>query len=81
VYDILNGLRAGMSAAPLMAAARVAAGVTSLTCQERSFAYRGLRASPKVAFLPAAMEPALFRGLSLLAALHQSMVLVRARTG
>ena len=28
----MNGLRAGMSAAPLMAAARVAAGVTSLTC-------------------------------------------------
>ena len=29
----MNGLRAGMFAAPLMAAARVAAGVTSLTCQ------------------------------------------------
>jgi hypothetical protein len=27
----MNGLRAGMSAAPLMAAARVAAGVTSVT--------------------------------------------------
>ena len=32
----MNGLRAGMSAAPLMAAARVAAGVTSLTCQKRA---------------------------------------------
>jgi hypothetical protein len=32
----MNGLRAGMSAAPLMAAARVAAGVTSLTCQNRT---------------------------------------------
>jgi hypothetical protein len=32
----MNGLRAGMSAAPLMAAARVAAGVTSLTCQIRT---------------------------------------------
>ena len=30
----MNGLRAGMSAPPLMAAARVAAGDTSLTCQE-----------------------------------------------
>jgi hypothetical protein len=30
----MNGLRAGMSAPPLMAAARVAAGVTSLTCQQ-----------------------------------------------
>jgi hypothetical protein len=29
----MNGRRAGMSAAPLMTAARVAAGVTSLTCQ------------------------------------------------
>ena len=37
MYDILNGLRAGMSAAPLMAAARVAAGVTSLTCHDRTF--------------------------------------------
>jgi hypothetical protein len=35
----MNGLRAGMSAAPLMAAARVAAGVTSLTCHKRSSAY------------------------------------------
>ena len=33
----MNGLRAGMSAPPLMAAARVAAGVTSLTCQEPTF--------------------------------------------
>src|SRR5258708_16789317 len=33
----MNGLRAGMSAPPLMAAARVAAGVTSLTCQEPRF--------------------------------------------
>jgi Transposase DDE domain group 1 len=33
----MNGLRAGMSAPPLMAAARVAAGVTSLTCQEPMF--------------------------------------------
>src|SRR5271156_1863870 len=33
----MNGLRAGMSAAPLMAAARVAAGVTSLTCHIRTF--------------------------------------------
>ena len=32
----MHGLRAGMSAAPLMTAARVAAGVTSLTCQERT---------------------------------------------
>src|ERR1700739_3761525 len=31
----MNGLRAGRSAAPLMAAAREAAGVTSLTCQKR----------------------------------------------
>ena len=30
-------LRAGMAAPPLMAAARVAAGVTSLTCQEPTF--------------------------------------------
>jgi len=29
----MNGLPAGISAPPLMAAARVAAGVTSLTCQ------------------------------------------------
>jgi hypothetical protein len=34
----MNGLRAGISAAPLMAAARVAAGVTSLTCQFRTLA-------------------------------------------
>jgi len=34
----MNGLRAGMSAAPLMAAARVAAGVTSRTCQQETFA-------------------------------------------
>src|SRR6267143_1153643 len=33
----MNGLRAGMAAPPLMAAARVAAGVTSLTCQEPTF--------------------------------------------
>jgi hypothetical protein len=33
----MNGLRAGMSAPSLMAAARVAAGVTSLTCQEPTF--------------------------------------------
>jgi hypothetical protein len=33
----MNGLRAGMSAPPLMAAARVAAGVTSLTRQEPTF--------------------------------------------
>ena len=33
----MNGLRACMSAPPLMAAARVAAGVTSLTCQEPTF--------------------------------------------
>jgi hypothetical protein len=33
----MNGLRAGMSAAPLMTAARVAAGVTSLTCQKATF--------------------------------------------
>ena len=33
----MNGLRAGMSAALLMAAARVAAGVTSLTCHNRTF--------------------------------------------
>jgi hypothetical protein len=32
----MNGLRAGMSAAPLMAAARMAAGVTSLPCQKRA---------------------------------------------
>jgi hypothetical protein len=31
----MNGVRAGMSAPPLMAAARVAAGVTSLTCHNR----------------------------------------------
>jgi hypothetical protein len=30
----MNGLRAGRSAAPLMAVARVVAGVTSLTCQK-----------------------------------------------
>jgi hypothetical protein len=30
----MNGLRAGMSAVPLIAAARVAAGVTSLTCHQ-----------------------------------------------
>jgi hypothetical protein len=35
----MNGLRAGTSAAPLMAAARVAAGVTSLTCQFRTSVY------------------------------------------
>src|SRR5208282_1474239 len=33
----MNGLRAGIFAPPLMAAARVAAGVTSLTCQEPTF--------------------------------------------
>jgi hypothetical protein len=33
----MNGVRAGMSAPPLMAAARVAAGVTSLTCQKATF--------------------------------------------
>jgi hypothetical protein len=33
----MNGLRAGMAAPPLMAAARVAARVTSLTCQEPTF--------------------------------------------
>jgi hypothetical protein len=33
----MNALRAGMAAPPLMAAARVAAGVTSLTCQEPTF--------------------------------------------
>jgi hypothetical protein len=33
----MNGLRAGMSAPPVIAAARVAAGVTSLTCQEPTF--------------------------------------------
>jgi hypothetical protein len=33
----MDGLRAGMAAPPLMAAARVAAGVTSLTCQEPTF--------------------------------------------
>jgi hypothetical protein len=33
----MNGLRAGMAAPPLMATARVAAGVTSLTCQEPTF--------------------------------------------
>jgi hypothetical protein len=33
----MNGLCPGMSAARLMAAARVAAGVTSLTCQIRTF--------------------------------------------
>ena len=33
----MNGLRAGMSAPPLMAAARVAAGVKFLTCQEATF--------------------------------------------
>jgi hypothetical protein len=33
----VNGLHAGMSAPPLMAAARVAAGVTSLTRQEPTF--------------------------------------------
>jgi hypothetical protein len=32
----MNALHAGMSAAPLMTAARVAAGVTSLTCQKRA---------------------------------------------
>jgi hypothetical protein len=31
----MNGLRAGMSAPPLMAAARVAAGITSLTVESR----------------------------------------------
>ena len=31
----MNGLRAGMSAAPSITAARVAAGVTPLTCQKR----------------------------------------------
>jgi hypothetical protein len=45
----MNGLHAGRSAAPLMAAARVAAGVTSLTCHFRTPAptqsdcrYRGM---------------------------------------
>jgi hypothetical protein len=33
----MNGLRAGMSAAPLMAAARGATGVTSPTCQLRTW--------------------------------------------
>jgi hypothetical protein len=37
VRHLGHGLRAGMSAAPLMAAARVAAGVTSLKCQEPTF--------------------------------------------
>jgi hypothetical protein len=32
----MNGLRVGMSAPPLTAAAPVVAGVTSLTCQKRS---------------------------------------------
>jgi len=39
----MNGLRAGMSAPPLMAAAQAAAGVKSLTCQEATF----YRASPE----------------------------------
>jgi hypothetical protein len=36
----MNGMRAGMSAAPSMAAARVAAGVTSPPCQEQTSSYR-----------------------------------------
>jgi hypothetical protein len=50
----MNGLHAGMSAGPLMTAARVAAGVTSLTCHKptsgiaRSAAPRG-QANARVA--------------------------------